>query len=166
MNQVRMMFQAVILATFVLNTGAAQEMATPMPLPAMTNARPLQATPTGFHHYKRDMPAPHGSQYAGMGGSYPQLNAPLYPSPVPHVPQHIGGTYITNPALSPHEMLYPHQYKAMYGPYYYKVHGKWFLTPFGVRSHENWKLMGTEVSVKYRSHYKPFSLFTAPFSKH
>ena len=59
-------------------------------------------------------------------------------------------------------MLYPHRYKAMYGPYYYKVNGKWVVTPFGVWSKENWKLQGTRVDVKYKSHISPFAKFIPP----
>jgi hypothetical protein len=68
------------------------------------------------------------------GGQYPQLNAPLY----------------------------PHTYHAMYPPFYYKVHGGWFWTPFGFRQHEHWKLQGTEVNVKYRSHYPLFGGWHPP----
>ena len=103
------------------------------------------------------LPAAGGNVAMGHnpGGMYPQLNAPLYPSPQPNTPTYVGGTYITNQALAPHEMLYPHDYHAMYGPYYWRVKGSWILTPFGVRSHEKWQLQGTEVRVKYRSQ-KPF----------
>lgn len=97
--------------------------------------------------------------YAHGHGHYPQLQAPLYPSPVQHVPAYGGGTIITNQALAPHEMLYPHQYHAMYGPFYYSVKGGWVWTPFGVRQHEKVKLEGTEVIVKYKSHYPLFSGF-------
>ncbi|MBX3437688.1 MAG: hypothetical protein KF861_09370 [Planctomycetaceae bacterium] len=98
------------------------------------------------------------------GGTYPVLNAPLYPAPVQHVPGYAGGTIITNQALAPHEMLYPHSYHAMYPPFYYRVKGHWMVTPFGVRQHENWKLEGTHVKVKYRDHYRPFSQFHPPVS--
>lgn len=108
---------------------------------------------------------PHANNVANLGPAgqgngyqcYPQINAPLYPSPQPNTPTYAGGTMITNQAFSPHEMLYPHTYKAMYGPYYYKVRGSWICTPWGVRSHDRWELQGTEVTVKYRSHDKPFS---------
>ncbi len=96
------------------------------------------------------------------GNGYPQTGAALYPAPLPGIPQQVGGTAIVNPAFQPHEMLYPHQYKALYGPYYYEVHGDWMVTPFGVWSQENWKLKGTEVDVKYKSHISPFSFFSAP----
>lgn len=104
--------------------------------------------------------APVQAQPYGQG--YPQTGAALYPAPLPGIPQQVGGTAIVNPAFQPHEMLYPHQYKAMYGPYYYEVHGDWMVTPFGVWSQENWKLKGTEVDVKYKSHISPFSFFSAP----
>ena len=103
---------------------------------------------------------PHGINV----GQYPQLNAPLYPSPVQHVPEWTGGTVITNQAFAPHELLYPHEYHSMYGPFHYKVKGCWIWTPFGMRQHEEWKLQGTEVRVKYRSHYKLFSGFHPPIN--
>lgn len=85
------------------------------------------------------------------GAGYVKLNAPMYPCPRPNIPIWTGATMITNQALAPHEMLYPHTYRAMYPPFYHRVHGKYFWTPFGMRSHENWKLQGTMVEVKYRS---------------
>lgn len=97
-----------------------------------------------------------------QGHQYPQLNAPLYPSPVQYTPAWNGGTIITNQAFAPHEMLYPHKYHAMYPPFYYKVKGSWFWTPFGMHQHEHWKLQGTEVKVNYRSHYKFLSGFHPP----
>jgi len=103
---------------------------------------------------------PHGINV----GQYPQLNAPLYPSPVQNVPTWTGGTVITNQAFAPHELLYPHNYHAMYGPFYYQVKGCWVWTPFGMRQHERWTLQGTEVKVKYHSHFKPFSGFHPPVS--
>ncbi|MBX3441167.1 MAG: hypothetical protein KF774_02080 [Planctomyces sp.] len=93
------------------------------------------------------------------GAAYPRLNAPLYPSPVQSIQPWSGGTIITNQALAPHEMLYPHKYHAMYPPFYYRVKGCWVWTPFGMRQHEQWKLQGTEVKVNYRSTYAPFSGF-------
>ena len=103
----------------------------------------------------------HPSTYAAAPG-YPYLHAPLYPSPEPNVPYQTGLTLVTNQALAPHEMLYPHEYKALYPPYYYRVKGSWVVTPWGVWSHDRWKLQGTEVEVEYRSHYSPFSLFVPP----
>lgn len=93
---------------------------------------------------------------------YPQLNAPLYTSPVQHVPHQVGGTLITNQAFAPHEMLYPHTYRAMYGPYYFRVNGSWMVSPWGVWSRDNWKLQGTEVEVKYRSKIPLLAGFVRP----
>jgi len=142
-------------------------------IPETTEAKPIHAISTSTsvpvhtvarqrnHHPNQLGPV----QIAPVAMGYPQLNAPLYPSPQPRTPPYVGGTAITNQAFAPHEMLYPHQYKAMYGPYYYQVHGRWYLTPKGVRSHDTWKLQGTEVSVKYRSHYRPFSFFFPPATR-
>ena len=99
-----------------------------------------------------------GAGGAGTGGvmqqqGYVRLGAPLYPSPRPNIPIWVGSTMITNQALAPHEMLYPHTYRAMYPPFYHRVKGGWILTPLGVRSHERWELQGTIVQVKYRSTY-------------
>jgi hypothetical protein len=98
----------------------------------------------------------------GPQPGYPQTGAALYPAPVPGIPHQVGGTVIANPALQPHEMLYGHEYKALYPPYYYQVNGEWLVTPFGVWSQEHWKLKGTEVNVRYRTSVSPFSLFTPP----
>ena len=95
---------------------------------------------------------------------YPRTRASLYPCPVQYTPSWQGGTVITNQAFAPHEMLYPHEYRAMYPPYYYKVKGGWVWTPFGMKQHESWKLQGTEVSVKYKSHISIFSGFCPPCS--
>lgn len=126
-------------------------------------ARPVQ--PVGHQHHQVATMAPspsYGSYGHNESGMYPQLNAPLYPSPQPNTPTYVGGTYITNQAFSPHEMLYPHDYHSMYGPYYWRVKGHWVLTPFGVRSHEKWQLQGTEVKVKYRSQIPLFAGFCPP----
>ena len=105
-------------------------------------------------------PQPAGGYYPmSPVGKYPQTGAALYPAPIPGIPQQIGGTAVVNPAFHPHEMLYPHEYHAMYPPYYYKVNGGFMVTPFGVWSQENWKLQGTKVDVKYKSHISPFTLF-------
>lgn len=106
--------------------------------------------------------APPLNPYGINVGQYPQLNAPLYPSPTQNVPQWTGGTIITNQAFAPHELLYPHEFHSMYGPFHYQVKGCWLWTPFGMRQHEKWKLQGTEVRVKYRSSYKLFSGFCPP----
>jgi hypothetical protein len=90
---------------------------------------------------------------------YPQTNAPLYPSAQPNVPYQVGGTIITNQAFAPQEMLYPHDYKAMYAPFYYVVKGGWVVTPWGVRNNEQWTLQGTQVEVNYRPRAPLFSGF-------
>ena len=91
-------------------------------------------------------------QYPNQQSGYVRLGAPLYPSPRPNIPIWTGSTMITNPAFAPHEMMYPHTYRSMSGPYYHRVKGGWIWTPFGIRSHERWELQGTQVEVKYRSH--------------
>ncbi|MFV0446553.1 MAG: hypothetical protein ACK5Q5_23525 [Planctomycetaceae bacterium] len=108
-------------------------------------------------HPAAALPAPHAGPNV-----YPRLNAPMYPSPVQNTPAWNGGTFITNQAFAPHEMTYPHKYHAMYPPFYHKVKGKWMLTPFGVRQHEEWKLEGTEVMVNYRSRFRLFSGYHPP----
>lgn len=87
----------------------------------------------------------------GAQQGYVRLGAPLYPCPKPNTPIWTGATMITSPALAPHEMLYPHTYRAIYPPFYHRVKGGWIWTPFGIRSHERWELQGTQVEVKYRS---------------
>ncbi len=80
-----------------------------------------------------------------------RLNSPLYPAPRQNIPHQVGGVVITNPALAPHEMLYEHEYRALYPPFYYRVKGSWMWTPFGIESHDKWELVGTEVRVRYES---------------
>lgn len=94
--------------------------------------------------------------------NYPAPKAGLYPSPVQNTPGWHGQTIVTNQAFAPHEMLYPHEYHAMYGPYYYQVRGGFIWTPFGMRTHERWELKGTEVEVKYHDRIKLFSGFHPP----
>ena len=81
---------------------------------------------------------------------YPNLHAPLYPTPKPNIPYQTGATIITNQALAPHEMLYPHSYRAMYPPFYYSV---WSLDHCP---------KGTVVKVKYRSYISPLAKFIPP----
>jgi len=69
----------------------------------------------------------------------------------------------TNQAFAPHEMLYQHEYRGLYAPYYYRVKGSWLWTPFGIESHDKWELMGTEVKVKYKSNYGLLSGFVPPY---
>lgn len=96
---------------------------------------------------------------------YPYLDAPLYPTPQPGIPPQVGSTLITNQAFAPHEMLHSHDYHAMYPPFYWKVHGSWMTTPWGVWSHDHWKLEGTHVKVKYRSHVPLHALWLPPATK-
>lgn len=78
---------------------------------------------------------------------YPALKSSLYPCPKPDVPVEVGQTIITNQAFYPHEMLYPHCYRALYPPYYYE--NKCFLgcLPFVPQP----RLVGTMVTVKYKT---------------
>jgi hypothetical protein len=139
--------------------------------PANSNAAGVQLTggiqPTLLPPQIESVPAYPVSAVAAQGHGeaapgahflgYPQTNAPLYPAPQPNVPYQVGGTVITNQALAPHEMLYPHRYRAMYAPFYYVVRGHWVVTPWGVRNNEQWELQGTMVDVKYRPRTPLFS---------
>ncbi len=100
-----------------------------------------------------------------MPQRYPQMHAPMYPTPVPNVPAYVGGTVITNQAFAPQEMLYAHEYKSLYPPFYHKVGGTWWWTPWGIQSHDRWELQGTEVKVKYRSSFALFSGFCPPVGR-
>jgi hypothetical protein len=142
----------VVLATLTMPSARAQE-----PARFIGAMQPVSQT--------HQPPQPMSAQVAapqvevGVQAGYVHLGAPLYPSPKPNVPIWTGATFVPTPALAPHEMLYPHTYRAMYPPYYHRVTGKYFWTPFGMRTHENWELQGTMVEVKYRSHHpllKPF----------
>ncbi len=93
---------------------------------------------------------------------YPYLGAPMYPCPLPNIPVQVGGTMYTNQAFAPHEMLYAHKYRSMYGPFFYRVKGSWLWTPFGIESHDKWELVGTEVKVNYKSKISPLSGFIPP----
>ena len=133
-------------------------------VPAPYEASPVTMTPVVLRQVGMMQPGPAPQPIdAGVGmlppqaapqqSGYVQLGAPLYPCPRPNIPIWSGSTMITNQAFAPHEMLYPHTYRAMYPPYYHRVKGGWILTPFGIRSHERWELQGTQVQVKYRSQY-------------
>lgn len=102
--------------------------------------------------------------YQGMSGNGMNMHqgGALYPAPLPGIPQQVGGSAIVTPAFHPSEMMHAHRNTAMYGPYYYKVDGCWVVTPFGVWSNENWKLRGTTVDVKYKSHISPWAMFKRP----
>lgn len=104
----------------------------------------------------------HSGEYIPTGAGYAVLDAPLYPCPKPGIPLEVGATVITNPALNPHEMLYPHKYCALYPPFYYKTRRSWIVTPFGVHKHECRTLTGTQVIVKYKPCIGPLSLFCPP----
>lgn len=136
------------------------DLAPPIPDPNVSSA-PLSQPVAGAVGQQVD---PYHSQASYGPHVQHQYSTPasLYPAPHPGIPPQLGGTVINNPAFHPHEMLYPHRYKSMYGPYYYKVNGHWIATPFGVLSQENWKLKGTTVDVKYKSHISPFALFKRP----
>lgn len=118
---------------------------------------------TGPVYSEQGMMSAQNGMYPQNGtGMYPQTGASLYPAPVPGIPHQVGGTAIMNQAFHPHEYLYPHRYRALYPPYYYKVNGGWLVTPFGVWSHEDWYLKGTQVDVQYKSHISPLSGFHKP----
>jgi hypothetical protein len=164
---------AVVLCASFASSARAQEF-TPPTLPEFTEAKPIATAsaapvrPASNMQVPAVVVAPGGTVVAPApmavpACQYPKLNAPLYPSPSQFNPPYTGGAIITNQALAPHEMLYPHKYHAMYGPFYYRVRGHWFMTPVGMRQHEQWELQGTEVCVKYRSHYAPFSGFHPKF---
>jgi hypothetical protein len=162
---------ALVLCASAASSARAQDF-TPPALPSLTEARPIASEgaapvrPASLQPPAAVVPVAPVAPVAvapvpvtGPGCMYPKLNAPLYPSPQQFNPPWTGGAIITNQALAPHEMLYPHKYHAMYGPFYYRVRGHWFMTPFGMRQHEQWELQGTEVTVKYRSEYAPCSGF-------
>lgn len=128
------------------------------PAAGQQQLRTVAATPAIWAPAQHPATPPAPPQAAG----YPQLGASLYPAPVAGIPAQMGGTAITNPALHPHELMYEHEYKALYAPFYYEVKGEWIVTPFGVWTQENWKLRGTEVNVKYRKRISPFALFRPP----
>jgi hypothetical protein len=121
-------------------SGVVTQHPRPVPAPYWLSPDAAQITPTG----------------------YPYLNAPMYPVPKQDVPYQTGATVLTNQAFYPHEMLYPHTYRALYPPYYYEVHGCWKTLPWGISNVEHWRLRGTLVTVKYRSSISIFSGFASP----
>jgi len=148
MFSIQFKLSAVMIAAVMVNSAAAQ----------YPQQQPYQRGPV----QQANAAVQQGAAQPYQGGQYPQLNSALYPSPVQYTPPWNGGTIITNQAFAPHEMLYPHDYHGMYGPFYYKVKGSWVWTPFGMRQHENWELQGTEVKVKYRSQIPLLSGFHPP----
>ena len=93
----------------------------------------------------------------------PQYNSALYPCPVAYVPREVGWTMYTNQAFAPHEMTYAHQYRALYGPYYYRKTIGSYCLPFIPKP----CLQGTVVKVKYSTclpwGFTPPSLASKPF---
>ncbi len=152
-------------APAILEAGSQAVKSRPLyEVPSLYEVAPITTTPAVYRQVgmMRQVPAPQpidagagmlAPQAAPQQPGYVQLGAPLYPSPRPNIPIWTGSTMITNQAFAPHEMLYPHTYRATYPPYYHRVKGCWVLTPFGIRSHERWELQGTQVQVKYRSQY-------------
>lgn len=132
-----------------------------LPLIALSTAQAQQ--PVYVNASARQAMAPQQGAPQHIQHHYPQLDAPMNPVPRANIPIQTGATLISNQAFAPHEMLYPHRYRALYPPYYYKVKGGWLWTPFGIRQKEQWKLQGTLVDVKYKSHISPFSGFRVPF---
>lgn len=112
--------------------------------PAITNAGDQSLT-----YGQTQNGTPYDASYDGYNYSpaYVPINAPLYPCPKAGVPLEVGRTMITNPAFAPHEMLYPHKYRALYPPYYYKNKCGLACLPFVPKP----PLRGTEVTVKYSS---------------
>jgi len=157
---------ATAIVTVVLIPGAQAQNHRPPATPAyyaqpkkvVIDPNPLSGTPQAMQ--TDGAPVVHVQQQAG----YVYLNAPLYPVPRPNIPHQVGSTMITNQALAPHEMLYPHTYRALYPPYYYRVKGKWIGTPFHSHAYDRWELQGTEVEIEYSSRLPFLSRFSNPFS--
>ncbi len=110
-----------------------------------------------------DNGVPYNGSYYGYNyaPTYAPIQAPLYPCPKPDVPLEVGRTIITNPAFAPHEMLYPHCYRALYPPYYVCNKGGLACLPFVPKP----PLRGTEVKVRYSSHIGLFDRFYPPISR-
>lgn len=93
---------------------------------------------------------------------YVYLAAPMYPVPQPNIPAQVGSVYITNQAFAPHEMLWPHTYRAMYPPFYYVVKGRWRARNGRMVQEEHWELQGTEVKIDYCGDVPILSRFRNP----
>jgi hypothetical protein len=97
---------------------------------------------------RRDAQYGYGYGYGGyVPPCHPQLNSSLYPCPRPDIPSEVGSTIITNQAFYPHEMLYGHQYRAIYPPFYYENKCGITCLPFIPRP----CIAGTVVTVKYKT---------------
>jgi hypothetical protein len=165
----------VILSAWSLNSAFAQTSGYQAYAAAPAGQSPAQASDpsverAGYHagvvvHEPGPIPAPRYLPPYAPGiipAQYPYLNPSLYPCPLPNIPYQTGGALITNQALDPHEMLYPHTYRSVYPPYYYEVHGGWKLFPWGVVQSEHWRMRGTVVTVKYSPSIGLFSGFVPP----
>lgn len=134
----------------------------PRTLPRTMQVKPLSYSQPRYQGNPQIIKGDSSNPNAPSTHGYPYLNAPLYPTTQPNILHQTGSTMITNQALNPHEMLYPHKYHAMYGPFYYKVNGHWATLPWGIWSSENWRLQGTHVNVNYRSKRRFLSGFHPP----
>jgi hypothetical protein len=105
----------------------------------------MQRLRNRLHRY----PSADGSVYVDGPACYPQLNSSLYPCPKANVPVEVGQTFITNQAFYPHEMLYAHQYRALYPPFFYENKCGLTCLPFFPKP----CLRGTLVTVKYKTTY-------------
>ncbi len=135
---------------------------TPAAAPDDVNfANPVPSQPVSLPANGMNGAIPANPVYGGTAG-FMRVDGAMYPSPRPGIPMDVGAVMITNPALDPHEMLYAHHYRGLYGPFYHKTYRHWIMTPFGICKSEKRVLMGTEVRVNYKSHISPFSLFFPP----
>jgi hypothetical protein len=147
----RTLSAALVVAALLLSTTTAVTQAA-NPFSRILRISNEQPAPVA-----QPQPVSQGAVYGGYvadGAGFGALDAPLYPSPRQDVPREVGYTVITNQALYPHEMTYPHKYRALYPPYYYKQR----VIPFLPAP----PLKGTEVTVKYHSRISPTALFYAP----
>lgn len=153
-------FAAIAVSAAALAANSAQA-GGPIQLTALNNGVSSVPAEPNYTQMRYDPVSANSMAQVAGNGCYAPIDAPLYPCPRPDVPQEVGRVIITSPALSPHEMLYPHRYRALYPPYYYKnCHGLSCL-PFIPKP----CLKGTEVTVKYKSSYGLFSGFYAPVGK-
>ncbi len=137
----------------------------------------------GYNAYGQ--PLAYGPAHTGMANAWvgvephghgsTRLDPPLYPSPVQYVPREVGSTMVTNPAFNPQEMLWSHEYHALYGPFYFKRTGlfPWLRCKKTVMYYQgdpacrrrlphDVRLIGTEVNVKYRSQVPLFAGWLPP----